>query len=167
MMLEIKPILPEDWPLLKDVRLRALADAPEAFGTTLAQAHAYSDAEWQAKARRFSESPPATGCLAFIEGVPCGMASAYPSDKNSRATELTSFWVAPERRGSGVGEAMVTFLAEWAVALGFAMLEADVVEDNTRAQAFYAKVGFQKTSKSEPFRGDPSKRILRLALDIG
>lgn len=61
----------------------------------------------------------------------------------------------------------MTFLAEWAMASGFTVLEADVVEDNARAQALYAKVGFQKTSKSEPFRGAPPKQLLRLALDRG
>ncbi len=165
-MLEIKPILPQDWRVLKDVRLRALADAPEAFGTTLAQAQAYSEAEWQARARRFSGSPPAAGCLAFVEGVPCGMASAFPSAENTRAAELTAFWVAPEARGQGVAEAMVALLVEWAAAQGFAVLEAGVVEDNHRAIAFYKRFGFVETGQSEPFRGDPSKRIIGMSLQL-
>ncbi len=162
-MLEIKPILPEDWRVLKDVRLRALADAPEAFGTTLAQAQAYSNAEWQARARRFSELPPATGCLAFVDGMPCGMASAFPSAENTHAAELTAFWAAPEQRGQGVADAMAAFAAAWALAQGFAVLEATVVEDNHRAIVFYKKVGFEETGQSEPFRVDPSKQIILLA----
>lgn len=165
-MLEIKPILPEDWPVLKDIRLRALADAPYAFGTTLAEASAYSDAEWQARARRFLESPPATGCLAFVEGVPCGMASAFPSAENIHADELTAFWVAPEARGQGVAEAMVTFVAKWALAEGFAVLEAGVVEDNHRAVAFHKRVGFSETGQSKPFRSDPSKRIIAMNIRL-
>ena len=159
-MLEVKPILPEDWPLLKDVRLRALTDAPEAFGTTLAQAQAYSDAEWRTRARRFSELPPAAGCLAFADSLPCGMASAYPSEEDTHAAELTAFWVAPQQRGQGVGDAMVAFIVTWASVQGFAALRATVVEDNDRAIAFYGKMGFQDTGESEPFRGDTSKRII-------
>ena len=161
-MLEIKPILPKDWPLLKDVRLRALADAPCAFGTTLAEAQAYSDAEWQARARRFSELPPAAGCSAYFSDAPCGLACAYLSAR-PQAAGLTSFWVAPEQRGLGVADALVTFLANWASSQGLATLEADVVEDNHRAIAFYKRMGFQATGHSEPFRGDILKRILLLA----
>lgn len=165
-MLQLKPVLPEDWRRLKDIRLRALADAPEAFGTTLVQAQAYSDAEWQARARRFSESPPAAGCLASVNGVPCGMASAFPSAEGTHAAELTAFWVAPEQRGQGVADAMVTLLIRWVAAQGFAVLEAGVVEDNHRAIAFYKRVGFTETGQSEPFRGDPSKRIIGMSVQL-
>ena len=162
-MLEIKLILPEHWPVLKSVRLRALADAPGAFGTTLAEALAYSDGEWQARARRFSEMPPAAGCLAYLSDVPCGMASAFSSAENTHAAGLTAFWVAPEVRGQGVADALVTFLVQWAVAQGFAVLEANVVEDNHRALAFYKRVGFEETGRSQPFRGDTPKQIILLA----
>ncbi len=162
-MLEVKPILPQHWPLLKSVRLRALADAPYAFGTTWAEAAVYSDAEWQARARRFSELPPAAGCFVFVEGVPCGLASAYLSVKRPQAAGLSAFWVALERRGQGVADALVTFLADWARVQGAAALEADVVEDNHRAVTFYKRMGFTETGQSEPFRGDPNKRILLLA----
>ncbi len=165
-MLQIKSIQPDHWSALKAVRLAALADAPYAFGTTLAEAQAYSNAEWQKRARRFSEDPPAAGCIAFWDGMPCGLASVYPSSDDAHAAGLTSFWVAPGVRGQGVGEAMVMFVADWAASLGFTVLEADVVEDNARARAFYAKAGFRETGGSEPFRGDPSKRILRLTLAL-
>ena len=162
-MLEIKLVLPEHWPVLKSVRLRALADAPEAFGTTWAEALAYPEGEWQARARRFTETPPATGYIAYWNGAPCGMACAYPSEGTPQAAGLTSFWVAPEARGQGIGDTLVAFIADWAAAAGFAMLEADVVEDNHRAIAFYKRMWFQATGQSEPFRGDPSKQIVRLA----
>jgi GNAT superfamily N-acetyltransferase len=132
-MVEIKPILPEHWPVLKDIRLRALTDAPGAFGTTLAEAQAYLDKEWQARAQRFSEMPAATGGIAYLDDVPCGMASAFPSTENTHTAGMTAFWVAPEHRGQGVADAMVTFLVNWA------------------------------TGQSHSFHGDTSKRIILLA----
>lgn len=158
-MLEVKPILPHHWPLLKDVRLRALADAPEAFGTTLDQAQAYSDAEWQTRAQRFSESPPAAGYLAFMEGVPCGMASAYPSAEDPQAAGLTAFWVAPEQRGQGIADALVRAIVERSVFQGAATLQAWVVEDNARALGFYRRLGFQDTTERQPHTPDPAKQI--------
>ncbi len=165
-MLEVKLTLPHHWPLLKDVRLRALADAPEAFGTTLTQAQAYSDAEWQARAQRFSELPSAAGCLAFVDGVPCGMASAYPSQEDPDAAELTAFWVAPEQRGQGVADALVTAIVEWAVLQGVTTLQAWVVEDNARAIGFYRKLGFQETKERQPHTPDPAKQIRLLVKTV-
>ncbi len=165
-MLEVKPILPEDCPLLKDVRLRALADAPEAFGTTLAQAQAYSEAEWQARAQRFSEPPSAAGFLAFMQGTPCGMACAYPSAEDTHTAELTAFWVAPEQRGQGVGDALVMAIVEWAVLQGVMTLQAWVVEDNVRALGFYRKLGFQETEERQPHTPDPAKQIRLLTKTV-
>ena len=165
-MLEIKPILPNHWPLVKDLRLRMLADAPAAFGTTLAEADAYSDDQWQARARRFSEPPSAAGCIAYWSGVPCGMANGYGSEDDPQAAGLTGFWVAPDFRGRGVAEAMTGFVADWAAARGFAALHAEVVEDNHRALAFYNRFGFEETGQSQPFRGNPAKRILLMAKDL-
>ncbi len=165
-MLEVKPILPHHWPLLKAVRLQALADAPEAFGTMLNQAQAYTDAEWQARAQRFSQRPPAAGCLAFVDGVPCGMASAYPAEENTHAAELTAFWVAPPQRGHGVANALVTAITEWAKLQGIATLQAWVVEDNARALGFYKKHGFQETEERQPHTPDPSKQVVLLACGI-
>lgn len=162
-MLEIKPILPKHWPLVKTLRLRMLADAPGAFGTTLAEAAAYTDADWQARAGRFAELPPAAGCIAFWDDAPCGMASGYGSEGDPQAAELTGFWVAPDFRGRGAAEAMTGFVIDWAAALGLASLGAWVVEDNHRALAFYKRFGFKETGQSQPFRGDTSKRILLLA----
>ena len=92
------------------------------------------------------------------------MACAYSSEEHPQAAGLTSFWVAPEARGQGVAEALAAFITSWAAAQRFAALEADVVEDNGRAIAFYKRVGFMETGQSEPFRGDPSKRIIRLSM---
>ena len=46
---EIRAARPADWQIAKAVRLRALADSPAAFGSTLARELVFDDAEWQAR----------------------------------------------------------------------------------------------------------------------
>ena len=46
--IEVRPARPSQWETWRDLRLRALTDAPAAFAETHAQAIARGDAEWRA-----------------------------------------------------------------------------------------------------------------------
>ncbi len=165
-MLEIKPLLPADWLPLKSVRLQALMSNPEAFGMTLAEASARTDAEWQDNARRFTRLPPAASFLAYADEMPCGMANCFTLQDDSRTAEMTAFWVAPQQRGLGVGDALVAAVVSWAKSQGVTTLQAWVVEDNARALGFYRKLGFQETAERQPHTPEPAKQIVLLACRI-
>ena len=160
-MLKIKPLLPGDWPQLKSVRLQALTLNPEAFGMTLAEASARTDADWQEYARRFTRLPPAASFLAYTDGdgLPCGMVNGFVAEADPQTAEMTAFWVAPPQRGTGVGNALVAAIVEWAKSQGMTTLHAWVVEDNARALGFYKKLGFQETEERQPHTPDPAKQI--------
>ncbi len=166
-MLEVKPLMAHEWPVLKQVRLRALADAPDAFCTTLAQAQAYSDTDWQARAGRFAADPPAAARIAYWHGTPCGMMTCYPAalanHEEGPAAELTAVWVDPAVRGQGVAETLVASVVDWAVAQSMSVLQAWVMEENHRALAFYGKAGFSETGRREPDEPDTTKYIVLLA----
>lgn len=166
-MLEVKPLLASEWPVLKAVRLRALADVPNAFSTTVAQAQAYSDTEWQMRAGRFMVNPPAAMRIAYLDGTPCGMMSCYPASPESagaeQVAELTAVWVDSTVRGQGIGEALVASIVGWAVAQGIGMLQAWVTEGSHRAIAFYKKVGFEETGQRQAEGPDAPQHIILMA----
>ena len=161
-MLEIRPLIPDEWRLLKEVRLKALQDAPEAFGTTLTQALAWDDAQWQENAQRFAVLPPATSYFAFSNNFPFGMVNCFMSLEDRQVAELTAFWVAPERRGLGIEAALVASAAEWASTQGIIALQAWVGEDNHRAIGFYRRVGFSEVGPYQTHTSDSKKQIILL-----
>ncbi|MGY0536566.1 hypothetical protein ACW14X_03545 [Nocardioides sp. YJ-D4] len=50
MNVEVRTIAADDWSLLRNVSLQALADSPDAFRTTLAEAQALPEDFWRQRA---------------------------------------------------------------------------------------------------------------------
>ena len=50
--------------------------------------------------------------------------------------------VAPEAESGGVGQALMAAAEDWARALGYRLLSLHVFDGNTRARAFYARLGY-------------------------
>ena len=89
---------------LRDLRLRALADAPAAFEMTLPEAKRRTDEDWR---QRFASSDDR---FTFVEdganGRLVGMAFGF-FDPGTRAAYLGGMFVEPANRGAGVGRTLV------------------------------------------------------------
>ena len=128
-----------DGARLRAIRLRALADAPEAFGSTLAESEGRSVAEWEAQI----EVLPT---FVWREGdADLGMVRGAPHDSDADAGDLISMWVAPEARGRGVADALVGEVVAWARDRGLRRLVLDVGEHNVPARRCYERQGFVAT----------------------
>src|SRR5262245_8094764 len=118
--MNIARALMPDWRRARDVRLRALGDAPDAFGALLADELQFSDEDWQA---RIAQTDAAT-FLASIDAADIGITVVAPNEHGDAG--LYSVWVAPEARGRGVGDALVAAGVEWARAQGYARITLGV-----------------------------------------
>ncbi|MBF4584765.1 GNAT family N-acetyltransferase [Curtobacterium sp. VKM Ac-2887] len=148
MTIELRRVTADDWRVWRPVRLRALADSPHAFGSTLQD---WADAPEHRWRTRLS-IPGALDLLAVAaEGDVVGMASGVPGTDAGAPAELISMWVDPAARGRGVARALIEAIAEWAAASGGRALELSVMPDNTVARHTYERAGF--TALDEP--GDP------------
>ena len=153
----------DQWRILRDVRLRALEDAPYAFGTTLSEGEQRTNRDWQDMARDHATLSDRAYFIAYVGDNPCGMAGCYR--RASNVVMLTAMWVAPEFRGKNIGEQIVCAVIEWAREGGATTLEAWVSENNP-ARFFYQKIGFEETSLTEPLRSDSKIQIILLRRDI-
>lgn len=159
----VRRVRTDDWPTLRAVRLTALADSPLAFETTLAQASAYDDAQWQARTTRHATAHDNTMFLAFdVVGDAVGMMAAELSNDGQRAY-VFGVWVAPAHRGGPAAGLLIDAIAAWARdELGAPELALEVNETNARALAFYRRRGFVATGRSRPYPNDPSLAELEL-----
>ncbi len=161
--LAVTRIRADQWQILKNARLRALEEAPYAFGTTLAEGLKRTDRDWQDMARDHATLSGRAYFMAYVGDNPCGMAGCYRTA--SDIVVLTAMWVAPEVRGQKIGEQIVRAVIKWAREGGATKLEAWVSENNP-ARFFYQKVGFEETRLTEPLRSDSKIQIILIRRDI-
>jgi GNAT superfamily N-acetyltransferase len=156
----VRRLQPDDWQVLRDIRLAALADSPSAFASTLSREEAFTEDDWRWRLRN--------GCSVVVtdsaQGEPVGLAGGY---LHEGVPELIAMWVHPTRRGTGAAELLVEAVADWAREQDAARLRLWVVEGNDRAERVYRRLGFAPTGAAQPVPGNPSlteaqmERLLR------
>lgn len=158
-------IRPDDGPLLRSIRLRALEGAPDAFGTTLAEALAYPEDAWDHRAAECAAGDTTALFFAEDEGGVVGMAGGSFEDDDP-APALISMWVEPPARGHGGGEALIEAVAAWAREQGAARLHLWVTETNAPAIALYRRSGFLDTGDTQALPSNPALRERRMLRDL-
>ncbi len=148
-----------EWEALRETRLRALADAPDAFGTTRAEALARPEEWWRDWAALSASGPTQAMFLAWVAGEPVGMAGVFQDEERFL---VISMWTHPERRGVGVGRALLDAVVAFA---GDAEVVLSVTEGNDSAWRLYEGYGFVPTGFTEPLRSNPALQIRELRLE--
>src|SRR5512133_1107611 len=129
----IRVVQYEDWERARDLRLRALADAPDAFARSLEEEERLSESEW----RDFVSTSDSR--VWFVEATDddelVGMAFGFLDDP-AKTAYLGGMWVEPGGRRSGIGKRLVESVVEWARARGAVRIELEVNELTRRPRCF-------------------------------
>ena len=158
----VRRLAADEAALLRDLRLRALRDAPMAFGSTLAREEGYAPEKWE---RWAAESATGERQAIFIANPAAGMASGVIDAEDAGLAHLYAMWVARDARGTGAGTALVDAVVAWATDRGAERLTTSVTEGNAAAMALYAAAGFADTGRREPLgHSDAVVAVLELAL---
>ena len=126
----------------RDIRLESLLDAPDAFGSTLADAESRLDEYWS---KQVKDLPT---YIAVLNGMDVGVVRGVSSTEANDTAFLISMWVAPAVRGKQVGGSLIDAVISWTKSQGFHTLVLDVADYNASAIALYTRKGFVATGET-------------------
>lgn len=153
-MSDVRPVGPDDWRVYRDIRLAALADAPMAFGSSLAREQEFTESVWQRRLRT------ARTFLGYVDDKPLAVAGGLRLPNGD--AELIGVWVHPDARGTGLGEAVVRAVMTWAHV--YPRLWAWVASTNPGAERLYQRLGFERSGITQPNPHDPDAVDHRLVV---
>ena len=137
--------------MFRDIRLRALADSPDAFGSTLEREQAFDEDEWRRRAR---------GPVYVVEDPrPVALGGLFD---DAGVFQVWGMWTDPDHRGRGHARRVLDALIAPDVD---AVLDVNVT--NEAARAAYERYGFVGTGAFEPLRPGSEQRMERMVLTRG
>jgi GNAT superfamily N-acetyltransferase len=157
----IRPATQQEWERVRELRLRSLGDAPDAFGSTLDRERRLGEAGWIEWIEGWEG---ATNVMFVAERDDRWIGTALGSRTGEEPeAHLYGMWVEPAWRGRGVGARLVEQVLSWARSWGARSVILGVTETNASAAAFYERLGFEDTGQRHPLRegSDLAVRIMR------
>lgn len=145
-----------EWRLYRDLRLQALFDAPDAFGSTLAREEKLTGAQWAERLREGRDHRWNLPVLADVRSEPSGLAWGRIERSSPERADLYQMWVHPGGRCLGVGTLLLDAVVGWAKQAGAQYLALGVTCGDTPAARLYSRAGFRPVGEPGPLRpGSP------------
>lgn len=155
--MDVRVLGGDDWPAWRCIRLEALRESPEAFGSTYARERAFTEELWRSRL----EDPHAVSVLASPDGPAAGTADASAAGMAAGMAaglqdlpgllHVVAMWVDPACRGRGVSHSLLSAIESWADTRRLS-LHLDVSIVNLAARHSYERFGFVPTGETSPLR---------------
>jgi predicted GNAT family acetyltransferase len=153
--LELAVLGADDWPIAREVRLRALKDSPSAYLADYEDEVTVGEEGWRERFTRMR------WVVARDEGRIIGLASSVRvAGRPAYERHIESVWVDPRHRRNGVLRAVLGHLSvadpevtEWRVW---------VLDTNTVAREVYERLGFSPTGERQLLADGSGRREIRL-----
>jgi ribosomal protein S18 acetylase RimI-like enzyme len=152
----VRRLRADETTLLKTLRLRALAESPDAFGDSVAVARARPDSYWTEMTRSVTEPDRHAMFLAEDAAAAVGIAFGLVDRERADRAHLGGMWVDPAARRRGAGRALVDAVLAWAHERRFRDIVLWVAEGNAEAAALYERAGFKRTGRRDHLPSNPS-----------
>jgi GNAT superfamily N-acetyltransferase len=165
-VLTVRAVATADAARLREVRLRALAESPDAFAAALEEESKLPRSYWAELAMQSEDGDHAAIYLALDGSRTVGLAAGRWFDRERGVVQLWGMWVDPSARGLRVGEQLVSAVRDWAAGRGARFVRLGVITREGDATAFYERLGFVRTGEVIPLRRDPTQPAHFLARPV-
>ena len=162
----IRRVRPHDADRLRDARLAALEETPDAFVSRYADEAAEPPEFWLARAANAAEGDRVATFVIERDGRFVGTATGLRLVRPGPA-ELVGMWVDVHHRRRGFGRRLVEATCEWAMITGADRIEVSVHLPNEPAQRLYEHAGFAPVRTPFPRQDGRAGLELRLARPLG
>jgi ribosomal protein S18 acetylase RimI-like enzyme len=160
-MPDIRPLVPAEWFILRDMRLTALAESPQAFLSTYERERVYGEEQWRAEFTRGDWN------VGFVDGNPTSLLGVTREpDTPADTCYLEYMWVAPGCRGRHVARDMIATVLDGLRARGMRTAFLWVLDGNEVAMNVYRQAGFTSTNHRQPLAARPGRTEERLYLNL-
>ncbi len=147
-MSDVRRLGPDDWETFREIRLRSLADSPDAFGSTLERERAFAEDDWRQRL---------TGPVYVVEEPhPVAVGGLFDNDG---VGQIWGMWTEPDHRGRGHARRILD-----AVTPLLPCVQLHVNITNGDARAVYERYGFVGTSEIAPLRPGSDQRMELMVL---
>jgi ribosomal protein S18 acetylase RimI-like enzyme len=161
--MEVRRLRPDEGQRIKELRLAALKDSPDAFSSKLVEEELYGDGWWTDRAA--SASNDETAILVAEDGDRwAGMIGLFPDPAVEDALHVWGMWVAPGYRGRKVGAALLDEALEVATQTSATSVRLHVVVTNESATLLYERRGFQPVGEPHPFPSDTNPNLIQVEM---
>lgn len=152
--LEIISLKPEDWKQYRDLRLRALKEEPQAFGSTYADNSKHPDEYWQQRLEDTLNKNAQWLVFARLNGVLVGMVGAFV-EKEPENAHVIVVYVTPEARGKSISKMLMKeLLTRIKTNNVIKKITVDVNPEQEAALNLYKNSGFQVIKQYRMTLGD-------------
>lgn len=148
----IRRLAAHEWPAYRELRLRSLADAPDAFGSTLTLEESWRPELWMARLMAAAASGRDCPLVAEQDGASVGLVWAKCDADDAGIVNIFQMWVAPQARGHGLGGLLLREAVDWARSIGAHTVRLGVVCGNDAAVRLYTHAGFENVGTPAPIR---------------
>lgn len=155
MTVQLRRLRPGEGEALRDLRLRALTEAPLAFAASVDDQRRLPPENWEDWARAGAGDGSTVTIVAVESERWVGMIVGRLLD--AETAWLEALWVDPTERGRGLGQDLIEAVAHWARERGATRLDLSVTDNNRAGSALYARAGFAPTGRRRPLPADPAR----------
>jgi ribosomal protein S18 acetylase RimI-like enzyme len=152
--IEITRLSPDEWAAYRAIRLEALHDSPQAFGSTYADFVEKPPSYWQARLQNAAAEQGNWLYFARRGEQLVGIIGAYCEEGQPESAWVISVYVSPAARGQGVGAALMQHQLTALKKRGVRTAVLEVMVDQHPARALYQRCGFREVSRIVNRMGD-------------